>query len=296
MKSICKMPSSYILSVLLLLIPSTLTTFTPKSSFFAAALSTNTNNNNPSRTKIKNAPLALSEELGCSPTLTALMEPFKKEKKKNNKQKMVYFDPLQLATDQNFGRYREAELKHGRVCMLVIVICLLKTSAQEPDFIGFLASGQTPHVLKLIQEWSGGDYAFFSWIQLVPLLQMLFVCGILETLLLVQASPQDMPGDYGLGYFGVRDKGQNERSLVSELENGRLAMLIILYWLVVELLPPSVTSMFQEFLPFSPSQNSAWDAFLAALGGANLMGEIGATGVVDDAITTAATSVMDQLL
>jgi hypothetical protein len=33
----------------------------------------------------------------------------------------------------------------------------------------------------------------------------------LETQVFIQSDPQDMPGDYGLGYFGRRDKARHER-------------------------------------------------------------------------------------
>ena len=39
----------------------------------------------------------------------------------------------------------------------------------------------------------------------------------------------------GTGYFGVRNKGANERSLRSELENGRLAMIAFLGQVIAEL-------------------------------------------------------------
>jgi hypothetical protein len=56
------------------------------------------------------SPVQLSEELGCSPTLAQV---FGKE--------TVYFDPLGIATDTNFARLREAELKHGRVAMAAVL-------------------------------------------------------------------------------------------------------------------------------------------------------------------------------
>jgi hypothetical protein len=73
------------------------------------------------------------------------------------------------------------------------------------------------------------------WDTLSPLqvLQVMIVCGILETQILIPRDPQDIPGDYGAGYFGIRDIGRHERSLVVELEHGRLAMMASLYWLVV---------------------------------------------------------------
>eukprot|EP00977_Amphora_coffeiformis_P005010 scaffold1063_cov136-Amphora_coffeaeformis.AAC.2 len=52
--------------------------------------------------------------------------------------------------------------------------------------------------------------------------------------MLVPRDAQAMPGDYGTGYFGIRDKGWNEDSLISELENGRLAMIAFVSQLVVE--------------------------------------------------------------
>lgn len=44
-----------------------------------------------------------------------------------------------------------------------------------------------------------------------------------------------MPGDYGWGWFGVRDKGRHERELVCELEHCRLAMVAFAVQLALEL-------------------------------------------------------------
>ena len=154
------------------------------------------------------SPVQLSEELGCSPTLAQV---FGKE--------TVYFDPLGIATDTNFARLREAELKHGRVSM----VAMMGLYAPNIRDQGLLEAWKSTKLLSSIQEVSVGQYV-----------QILLACGILETLILVQRNPQDLPGDYGTGYFGVRNKGGNERSLVSELENGRLAMLSILILLVYE--------------------------------------------------------------
>lgn len=191
------------------------------------------------------SPVSLQEELGCSPTLSKILQLRQDE--------AYYFDPLGLATDDNFSRLREAELKHGRVAMITFVwswIAFVPTiigertdididanSDSDSDIItedGLISTGrlvldvlgqkQLPPLFELWQRWSPTEITKF-----------VLICGILETIVLVQVKAQDMPGDYGLAYFGVRDKGLHEKSLVSELENGRLAMLVMLYYAIHEI-------------------------------------------------------------
>lgn len=154
-------------------------------------------------------PVSIQEELGSSPTLSRLLQ----------RDGGVFFDPLGFATDDNFARYREAELKHGRVAMVAVVAACVQTG---------VAGGRLSEPPSLYHLFN--DYWTIS-----GFIKFVLVCGVLEVLLLVQIDPQDMPGDYGLGYFGVRDKGKHERSLVCELENGRLAMLVMLYYALTDL-------------------------------------------------------------
>ncbi|KAG7350471.1 RNA-binding protein [Nitzschia inconspicua] len=197
-------------------------------------------------------PVAIEEELGCSPTLTLLL----------NRPDPVFFDPLKLATDETFAIYREAELKHGRVAMVSVLSCIMSTLGNEIETANQAGTLETlwfsivssvvhghpaetvtstdpsipqevvinvpinpqqliplPSPIALLQEWSVWDY-----------LRMILICGIMETFVWVQLSPTDMPGDYQIGYWGVRDKGLHERSLICELENGRLAMMVMLYY------------------------------------------------------------------
>jgi len=195
-------------------------------SFVQAAFSSPLGNNSfqEVRSRIKNSllsgwrrgapPLPISDEIGTSPTF-----------------QYRYFDPLRLATEENFVRFREAELKHGRVAMLAVL------GNTIPDIFHnvFVPSGllspsrniafrDIPCGLKAIPTIPS-----LGWFQIVVLI------GILETTVFVQRSLYDMPGDYQLGYFGLRDKGQHERSLQSELENGRLAMVAFLFQIIIEL-------------------------------------------------------------
>ena len=162
-------------------------------------------------------PPELSEELGCSPTLSLFF--------RNKGDGLFYFDPLSIATDANFGRLREAELKHGRVAMTAVVATVL------------------PPILKATDanvDWIPKNYSYsivesFKSLTMMDFAKVVITCGFLEAFIFVQRDPKDMPGDYGTGYFGVINKQLHERNLVSELENGRLAMIAIVYQVVAEL-------------------------------------------------------------
>lgn len=167
-------------------------------------------------------PPLLSEELGCSPTLTFLITG--KWNDKDNK--LVYFDPLGLATDTNFARLREAELKHGRIAMLAVAEKMLLPFASGPVPSNSLPSDYSlsSSILLRLQTLSLSDYV-----------AIIMACGVLEIFVFKQKDPKDMPGDYGTGFFGRRDKGFNEWKLRVELENGRLAMLAIVIQLLLEI-------------------------------------------------------------
>lgn len=175
-------------------------------------------------------PPSLSEELGCSPTLTILITGVSNY----NKNKLVYFDPLGIATDSNFPRLREAELKHGRIAMLAMAERIILPLTLEP-----IHSNTRP------TEYSLSLYAdMFSRLQSLSLsdcLRVIVTCGFLEVFVFKQKDRKDMPGDYGTGYFGRRDKGLNEWKLRIELENGRLAMLALTILFLLEIATGGLT-------------------------------------------------------
>lgn len=103
----------------------------------------------------------LEQELGCSPTLSRVLG-------KEN----YFFDPLSFASDENFARYREAELKHGRVAMLAI--------------IGMVApgvKGKSLTALEVLKSLKPSQY-----------LEILGTCAFLEAFVFVQQDAKDMPG------------------------------------------------------------------------------------------------------
>lgn len=158
-------------------------------------------------------PVKLSEEIGCSPTLSF----FSKEP--------VFFDPLDFADDDNFAFFREAELKHGRVCM-VATIGMLTFDGGGSVMLSVIRDRHLPE--ELPKHLATDAFSPLNAIKVI------LVCGILETQVFVQQDDQDMPGDYGIGYFGSRNKARHERSLISELENGRLAMIAFLVQVIAE--------------------------------------------------------------
>lgn len=122
----------------------------------------------------------LEDELGSSPTLSRVLG-----------RENYYFDPLGLASDENFARFRECELKHGRVAMLATIGMIAPS----------VVLGDTKlTALNVVKKLTLAQYA-----------QIILTCAFLEAFVFVQQDARDMPGDYATGYFGVRDKGLNER-------------------------------------------------------------------------------------
>lgn len=151
-------------------------------------------------------PPPISEELGCSPTLALLFE-------------CDFFDPLQLANDSNFSPYRESELKHGRIAMLAMTQIMVSPVLHAAELVS------DDIVLDRPLPPANLHIAF----------AVLLVCGFLETFVLVRRDPLDMPGDYGTGYFGIRDKTTNEYQLLVELEHGRLAMMSFVVFVTLDI-------------------------------------------------------------
>ena len=143
--------------------------------------------------KKRKAPIYISEELGLSPTF-----------------QYTFFDPLNLATEENFAYHREAELKHARIAMLAIL-----GNSPLPNLLRWLVPQSHSLMLSPSHHVAFDDVPLglgaFNVVPLLGWIQIVIFIGCLETQVFVQRDPKAMPGDYGTGYFGIRDKSRHER-------------------------------------------------------------------------------------
>ena len=122
-------------------------------------------------------PPLLSEELGCSPTLSLLL----------GRPDGFFFDPFGLATDANFARLRECELKHGRISMLAILGVTLPPLLQlfGKELLDISARDlPSASIVENLSAMAPIDY-----------INIIVTCGFLESFVFIQRDPKDMPGD-----------------------------------------------------------------------------------------------------
>merc|ERR1719183_3448841 len=125
------------------------------------------------------------------------------------------FDPMGLSTPQNIKWMREAELKHGRMCMLawtgyVAVDLGIKIPGEKyaalTSFTAHAATARTE--LFLLFLWVGT----FETIGFTQIYDM------------VKGETDRAPGDFGFDPLKLL-KGNEERYYTAELTHGRAAML-----------------------------------------------------------------------
>jgi hypothetical protein len=121
-----------------------------------------------------------------------------------------YFDPLDLCPvgdEGKFRRYREAELKHGRVAMLAAVGMVTQHYVKVPGFENVPAGTLAIETDPASKGW---------WI-------LIAFCGVLELFVLKQDYKKEV-GDFGDPAGLSNIFGYNEDMRAKEINNGRMAM------------------------------------------------------------------------
>ena len=123
-----------------------------------------------------------------------------------------FWDPLNLSKgidEETFNKYRTAELKHGRVCMLAVVGFLAAEAFRFPGSIGGVNFADIPNGIGALSAVPA-----FGWAQIG------FSIGFWEIFGWKQVEGST-PGDFG---FKGNQAGDDKAKL-QELQHSRLAMI-----------------------------------------------------------------------
>ncbi|CAE8582890.1 unnamed protein product [Polarella glacialis] len=130
-----------------------------------------------------------------------------------------YWDPFGMMAFQDqstFKKNREAELKHGRVCMAAAIGVFV------PDIFGRLPGYLSPSMNLKFADIPSTIDAIYK-VPALGWLQILALAGALE------AKNEAFPTDYGYpafaGNVGKLKEPERSKKLLAELNNGRLAMV-----------------------------------------------------------------------
>lgn len=167
------------------------------------------------------------------------------------------FDPLNCSTDMlTLKKYREAEIKHGRLAMLATVGWpiselfhpYLSTITQNTNLLSF--NNKVPSILN------GG----FEKINPIFFMSIIVFAASIESIVLNKDYNNyfdyRIPGDFGfdpLNFYTNKSEFTKKNLELKELNNGRLAMLAITYFAFSEFITnnPIVTNsplFFKSFL------------------------------------------------
>lgn len=150
------------------------------------------------------------------------------------------FDPLRLASnDEKLLRYRDAEIKHGRLAMMVAAMI----------FLSDLYDGSITNYLLDQSQWDE-VHTMFSEFQSIPELWG-FCVGLtaatdMYELARAESEGNDhIPGDIGFDPLGLypNEKDGQYRMQLYEIQHGRVAMIAVSYLIFDEII-----SIMQSFM------------------------------------------------
>ncbi len=130
----------------------------------------------------------------------------------------VGFDPVGFSNWIDVKWLREAELKHGRVCMLAVVGFVFSSFVTLPGEVHQVS----PVAAHDAAVKSGAMQQLLMWISFAEIISFKAISQMLW-----EGSPRQ-PGDYGFDPCGVcvnKSQEYKDTMALKELKNGRLAML-----------------------------------------------------------------------
>jgi len=158
-----------------------------------------------------------------------------------------YFDPLNLSaniSDETLKKWREAEIKHGRVSMLAAIGILVQESNFHPFFGGKVMGAAIYHFQQVESLFPPFWYLLLLSIGIIEGYTINKGWGERGVNGLADLKEEYVPGDLGFDPLGLRPPGGTDYSNLSpdsinmqtkELQNGRLAMIAIAAFVSQEL-------------------------------------------------------------
>jgi len=133
----------------------------------------------------------------------------------------VGFDPLRISDYVPMDYLREAELKHGRICMLATVGWIVVDTGMRVSPVPAGLEGLTAATAHQASVAQGGLGQVFGWIALAEMVSWIGISQMLQ-------GSGRAAGDFGfdpMGFNKNKTEAQTAAMKLKEVKNGRLAML-----------------------------------------------------------------------
>lgn len=135
------------------------------------------------------------------------------------------FDPLGLSTSLPISWMQEAEIKHGRICMLAFLGALVQEAYTFPWY------KNAPTLFTLGHDYGAHNGSLSQVLLWTSFFEIMTLPAVIQ---MVRGKSDRKPGNFGLDIFGMMAK--DPIMMQKEIKNGRLAMLAISGVLTTEVL------------------------------------------------------------